>query len=254
MVKDNRKALEYFFPEVGAGGFTRTDGTIEFYNRVNALLAPDMTVLDFGAGRGAGHVDDPVTYRRKLRNLKGKCAKIIGTDVESAVLENTGLDEAVVIQPGKRLPIPDQSVDMIISDSVFEHVAEPEFVARELDRVLKPRGWLLARTPNKWGYIGVGSNLVPNKWHSAWLRRLQPERKGADVFPTTYRLNTRKALKRYFPTDQYDHYTYGYFPEPAYFGNSRVLWRLALLVFRCTPMAFAPMWIVPLRKQGISAD
>jgi hypothetical protein len=44
------------------GGFSRVDGSIEFYTRVNALLGPDMTVVDFGAGRGAGVLDDPVRY------------------------------------------------------------------------------------------------------------------------------------------------------------------------------------------------
>jgi hypothetical protein len=39
-------------PEVRAGGFTRYDHRIIFFARVNALLRDDMTVLDFGAGRG----------------------------------------------------------------------------------------------------------------------------------------------------------------------------------------------------------
>ena len=40
------------YPEVRAGGFTRNDQRVIFFARVNALLRNDMTVLDFGAGRG----------------------------------------------------------------------------------------------------------------------------------------------------------------------------------------------------------
>lgn len=61
--------VERLFPEVSAGGFTRMDGTVEFYTRVNALLRPDMTVLDFGAGRGAGLVDAPETWASTLAGL-----------------------------------------------------------------------------------------------------------------------------------------------------------------------------------------
>ncbi len=58
-------------PEIFAGGFDRYDGTIQFYQRVNALLRPDFVVADFGAGRGRIHIDDLIGYRRSLTNLKG---------------------------------------------------------------------------------------------------------------------------------------------------------------------------------------
>jgi hypothetical protein len=42
----------HFFPEIGAGGFSRIDSTIQFYERINSLVDPDFVLLDFGAGRG----------------------------------------------------------------------------------------------------------------------------------------------------------------------------------------------------------
>ena len=39
--------LEAFYPESKFGGFTDLDGTIRFYLRVNALLEPGFTVVDF---------------------------------------------------------------------------------------------------------------------------------------------------------------------------------------------------------------
>lgn len=49
-MKESAKIEASWFPEVGAGGFTSLDGTIEFYTRINALLAPHMTLLNFGGG------------------------------------------------------------------------------------------------------------------------------------------------------------------------------------------------------------
>ena len=48
-----------FYPENRAGGFSRCDGTVQFYQRVRALLRPNYVVLDFGAGRGAAYYQDP---------------------------------------------------------------------------------------------------------------------------------------------------------------------------------------------------
>ena len=44
--------FERLYPEYGAGGFSRCDLWVPFFTRVNALLRPDMTVVDYGAGRG----------------------------------------------------------------------------------------------------------------------------------------------------------------------------------------------------------
>lgn len=57
MKRRSRKIMSYWFPEIEVGGFTSIDGTIEFYTRISALLNPSMTVLDFGAGRGAALTD-----------------------------------------------------------------------------------------------------------------------------------------------------------------------------------------------------
>lgn len=244
----NPSPLESFFPEVAAGGFSRADGTIALYTRIHSLISTDAVVLDFGAGRGCGPIEDPVAYRRAMRNLKGKCKTVIGVDVDPVVLDNPSLDRAHAISPGERLPIDDLSIDLVVSDATFEHIEDPGFVASELDRVLKPGGYICARTPNRWGYIGLGANLVPNRWHVSWLKVLQPHRKAIDVFPTTYRLNTLSQLRRLFPADRYAHFTYGHFGEPAYFGSSRVAWAVALLFQRITPERLAPMWLVFLRK------
>ncbi len=98
----------------------------------------------------------------------------------------------MAIRRGRPLPFADGRFDMVVCDHVFEHLDDPAAVAAELDRVLRHRGWICARTPNRNGDIAWGARLVPNGLHAAGLLRpLQPGRQPVDVFPTRYRLNTR---------------------------------------------------------------
>lgn len=103
-------------PERSAGGFPRDDGTIEFYTRVNALLNPNMTLLNYGAGRGAPFdVPDPGIHQA-LQQFQNKVSKVIGVDVDEAIHHHPYLDERHVIRPDEQLPIPSGTIDIVIAD------------------------------------------------------------------------------------------------------------------------------------------
>lgn len=240
--------LQRFFPEVQAGGFSHIDGTIEFYTRVNALIASGMTVLDFGAGRGAALQDDRCRYRRELRQLRGKVGKVIGLDVDPIVTTNPGLDESHVMVAAEPLPLADASVDLIISDYVLEHIPDAEATASELARVLKPGGWLCARTPNRWGYMALAASLIPERLHTRVLARVQPNRKTEDVFLAFYRMNDRRSLRRLFPEDRFIDASYTFSAEPAYVPDRPILWRLALMFEALCPALFKSSIFVFLHK------
>jgi len=243
--------LKRLYPEAQAGGYSRHDGWIEFYLRVNSLVDHDSQVLDFGAGRAYWMVEPVPRTHREVRLLKGKVARVVGTDIDPAVLDNPSLDEALVVPQGEKLPFPDASFDVVIADYVFEHVtkADAPAVADEIMRVLRPGGWLAARTPNKWGIIGLGARAVPNSFHTRVLRRLQPGRLAEDVFPTQYAMNTRRALRRLFPASRNNVVVYGHTSEPTYFGNSVTAWRAAATLGHLTPPPLAATLMVFVQKR-----
>jgi SAM-dependent methyltransferase len=211
--------LAKVYPEVEAGGFAHNDQLVLFFLRVRSLLQPDMTVVDFGAGRGLIAHAQP-SFCRDFRILRGQCRRLIGVDVDPAVLENPTVDEAVVIGADGRIPLPDQSVDLVFCCATFEHIEDPSLAARELSRILKPGGWLCAWTTAKWGYVALGARLVPNALHPYAVRLLGSGRRSTeDVFPTFYRLNTISAVNRHFLKHGYDSYSYYLGGTPSYYAN-----------------------------------
>jgi SAM-dependent methyltransferase len=244
--------LRRLYPEVEAGGFSRSDGTVEFWSRVQALVSSDADVLDLGAGRGRGPAEDGVAWRRELQSVRGRAHQVVGLDVDPAVLDNPALDRALVYDGHEPFPFEDEAFDLVVSDFTFEHLDRPAATAAELDRVLRPGGWLCARTPNRRGYIGVGGRLVPNVLHRRVLPRLQPTstRRDDDVFPTRYRLNTQGDLRRAFPPAHWQHHTYVHHPEPLYFGRSAALWRVVRRIGPVLPDVVAPVLLVFVQKRG----
>ena len=236
-----------FYPESRFGGFSHRDCTVEFFTRIRALLRPADRVLDFGAGRGGGIADDPCAFRRELQALKGRCAELVGCDVDPAVLENRFVDRAVLVEPGEALPFEDASFDLIYCSYVFEHIAEPERVARELIRVLKPGGVLCALTPNRWGYVALAAAGVANRWHRNLLRSVQPTRAAIDVFPTVYALNTPGAIRRHFAGAR-EIAVYFYTPEPAYHFGSALLYGVLKWVHKHLPDRLATNLFAFVRK------
>ena len=236
------------YPEYAAGGFTRVDGTVEFYQRVNALLAPDATVVNLGAGRGMVG-DDALAFRQGLADLRGRCARLVGLDVDPVVLENPHLDEAMVIGDDGRYPFEDSSVDLVLSDWTFEHIDDPRAAVAEIGRVLRPGGWLCARTPNKWGLVGMPARAIPNRWHRSILRRVQPRRKVVDTFPTRYRMNTRADLRALFPDREWVNCTYTAQCEPPYVADSELVMRAVRVAQKVMPPPLHDILMIFIRKR-----
>jgi SAM-dependent methyltransferase len=225
-----------WYPEVSVGGFTHVDATIAFYARINSLLRPPSVILDVGCGRGAA-VDDPVPWRRDLQNLRGKCGRVIGADVDPNAAENPWIDEFHLIE-GARLPLADVSVDVCFADAVVEHLTDVDTFFSECARVLRPGGHLLVRTPNTWNYATIATRLIPNRFHARVLARVQPSRKDEDIFPTVYRCNTARKLRRQLERNGLTAVLVPFESEPAYLSFSRSLYALGVLHQRYAPRLF----------------
>ncbi len=248
MARNTHHSLRLKFnPEGHFGGFSQGDTTMDFYGRIAALLKPTDVVLDFGAGRGAQIAEDIVPYRRFLKTFKGRVSHVEGCDIDDGVMSNPYLDSAKMFEIDRPLPYDDNQFDLIYSNWVFEHVEFPDAVARELLRVLKPGGYICAITPNKFGYISIASRMISNKLHTTLLKKIQPQRKEIDVFPTHYRLNTDKQIKRYFGHAA-KIVTYTATGDPAYHFNSAMIYGTFKVIHALSPRWFRPTLLIFMQK------
>ena len=222
-----------YYPESKFGGFTDVDGTVTFYNRVNALIEPGFIVADIGCGRG-DYSQDKVSLRRNLRILKGKCKRVIGIDVDNNAADNPYLDQFCLYK-GKDWPLEDNSIDLCFCDSVLEHVADPEMFFSESSRIIKSGGYLCIRTPNILSYFGLAARLIPNRFHAGVLKSVQEKRHQEDVFPTLYRCNTKRKIRQMLAKNGFDGCVYGHEAEPAYANFSKILYYLTVLYQRFIP-------------------
>jgi SAM-dependent methyltransferase len=239
--------LEMFYPEARFGGFSKVDGTVAFFSRVNALLGKDVVALDVGCGRGE-YADDPVAFRRNLRILKGKCLEVRGIDVDPNAASNPYLDSFDVVREAA-WPIAARSVDLCICDHVVEHVADVPRFFSECSRVLRSGGHICIRTPNAHSYVAVAARLISNRHHARVLSRVQDRRRPEDVFPTLYRCNTRKKLTRALAQAGFsDHVVYSHEAEPSYLSFSRFFYRIGVLHQRLSPACIRPVLFAFARK------
>jgi SAM-dependent methyltransferase len=161
------------------------DGTKRFYDWVRMYSSARSVLLNVGAGE---------FVRREIRSFRGEVNRVIGVDIDQAVLRNSSLDEAHVLEDGI-LPFPNNNIDLAISDFVMEHVEHPLDFLGEIFRVLKPGSSYLFRTPNRYHYVAMLSSLTPQTAHDA-VARLLGRQDDDKAFPTFYRMNTKRDLRR----------------------------------------------------------
>jgi len=104
----------------------------QFFKTYIPSPSADITVLEIGSQNVNGC----------LKDVAPKGIKYVGLDF----VEGPGVD--IVISDPYVLPLPDASVDMIVSSACFEHSEFFWLVFLEVMRVLKPQGIFYLNTPS----------------------------------------------------------------------------------------------------------
>lgn len=90
----------------------------------------------------------------------------VGFDIYDISSVALGRPVKLFVASAEDIPLPDASVDFIISTEVFEHIPNFEKAGREIYRILKPKGKLIVSIPNIYSYKYDRKGPDPSNQHS----------------------------------------------------------------------------------------
>lgn len=212
-----------------------------FEGVVRKHLCPGDSLLDAGCGH-----DAPV-----LRKFLGSARELIGIDLVNFDSEVSGI--RLINRDLVDTALAAASIDMVMSRSVMEHIADPAGMYQEMHRILRPGGYFIFLTGNMWDYSAIIAKLMPNRYHP-WIVARTQGTNGERAFPVAYKTNTRRAIKGYANGAGFEIASFAYLGQyPAYFLFNGPLFLVGAtyekLISRFSMLHFLKGWIlVVLRK------
>lgn len=157
------------------------DSNVQFVERTG-VLSRQAKILEVGSGKG-----------RLLNHFFKQGYDIRGVELNREYIAASRAlfgELPVSAVDSEQLPAADKSLDIVMSFDVFEHLPDTDSHLREVNRVLKPGGYYLLQTPNKW----TNAAFETFRWrsltawkeqhcslHSFWELRRRCERHGFRV-------------------------------------------------------------------------
>jgi 2-polyprenyl-3-methyl-5-hydroxy-6-metoxy-1,4-benzoquinol methylase len=119
------------------------------------------SLLEIGCGRGG--------FSCWLAKQPVRPKEIIAADFSGTAVKTGSMASKKLGIEGVRwlhadiqdIPLPDNSVDTVVSFETVEHVPDPSLAIKEMARVLKPGGRLFLTTPNYFGGFGLYRLYLP---------------------------------------------------------------------------------------------
>ena len=151
-------------------------------------IETNQVVIDLGCGVG--------DYTREIRNLTKHTAGY-DRDVSAAKRKFPGVAFFEHDFSGP-VPLPDASVDKIISINVIEHLIDWDFFLRECVRVLRPGGMIALSTANR-DFLLHGLHFDSTHYHEWTVRQFT---KLTEVYFRTVAVRKDCAMFNYYPLNQ----------------------------------------------------
>jgi SAM-dependent methyltransferase len=109
---------------------------------LTGVVRREAEILEIGSGTG-----------NLLHRLTSDGYRARGVEINRDLVEEGRRwhgDLPLQLVEGVRLPFGDGSFDLVLSFDVFEHIPDSDAHLAEVRRVLRPGGYYLMQTPNKW--------------------------------------------------------------------------------------------------------
>lgn len=164
-----------------------------FHDLVEACannLPDKAAVVDLGGGRSCAYVD---------RIPRDRGIRIIAVDISAEELAaNKDVDECRVADVSKLLPFDDGKVDLLVSNTLLEHVDGVPQAVSEMGRILRPGGTALHYVPCRNSLFGLAARTLPFEPLKRLLHFVQPKTRGVVEFDIHYDSCVPGTMRRLF--------------------------------------------------------
>jgi SAM-dependent methyltransferase len=171
----NKRVADAFWEKCGY-----SDRRLYHYyeEKVRSLLKKGMLVYDVGGGGECCYAD-------------GKASvgdfRIVGVDIEDVRLkENSTVDEMIVTDITKSIPLPYGQIDMLTSCSVLKHLSDQTAFVRNACGALKDGGLFVSVFPSKFALFALINRMLSNRLARKILFYIYPNLIGANGFRVYY--------------------------------------------------------------------
>jgi len=150
-----------------------------------ALLPERGCFLDAGAGPWMG----------MARHVTSKARVAVAMDVQTMEPKMLASGARGVMGDLRRIPFKESAFDVVSLRSVMEHLEDPPAAFREIARVLRPGGWIVALTPSSWYFASIIGRVLPERIGHRILGWVFGST-GMEHHEVFYRANTPRAVGR----------------------------------------------------------
>lgn len=155
----------------------------EYERLISKNIFPEMIFLD----AGCGWIND--------RTDKYLTDKSIGIDIDLKSLRDNINYDNLIFCDLDNIPLKNETVDIITTKSVLEHIEYPDVVFKEFFRILNNKGILIMVLPNVYNPVNLFGKLTPLKLHKI-LMKIVSRRDDKDIYPTYFRCCSPSSIDK----------------------------------------------------------
>jgi ubiquinone/menaquinone biosynthesis C-methylase UbiE len=196
------------------------DESVVIYKKfVEKEISSDTIILEAGCG-----------FSNMFQDIYSRVQHVIGVDINEEFLNKNPLIKEKIVADLSSIPqVADNSIDLIISSWVFEHLKCPSDVFSEFRRVLKKGGKLIFITPNSWNYVVILNRIIP-----MWLRKIivgsMSKNLVTDPMPVFYKANSLRRIKRLASRNSLKIKNLVLNGDPTYIAISKFFFYIGILI------------------------
>ena len=180
-----------------------------------------ITILDAGCGHST------MTDYKSTAKLT-----FIGADLSQDNVKNNEDIDFGFVSDLNQIPLKNNSVDIIVSAMVFEHLQDPDAAFKEFNRILKPKGSLVFATPCIYNIVTIINRLIPH-YLSQKLGTLLTGTIEEDTYPTKYKINSVRKIRKICKNNDFKNTDLiMYQPPPYAFVFSKLVCKSIIIYFK----------------------